>query len=101
VYTVLANYLQNAFEGGGGEIIVTLSKRAKQHSIEVADDGDGVAEDIQPLLFKKFATKKTGGMGVGLYYCKTIVESHGGRVGFKSRAPKGAQFWAQFPDEPE
>ncbi len=103
VYTVLINYLQNALEAvessGGQRITVALSKRGKQHYIEVGDDGAGVADDIQPSLFKKFATKKTGGMGVGLYYCKTIVESHGGRVGFKSGAPRGAKFWAEFPDE--
>jgi hypothetical protein len=103
VNTVLINYLQNALEAvessGGRQITVTLSKRGRHHHIEVADDGSGVAKDIQASLFKKFATKKTGGMGVGLYYCKTIVESHGGTVGFKAREPKGAIFWAEFADE--
>jgi signal transduction histidine kinase len=103
VYTVLINYLQNALEalevaGRAGTITVTLSKRSGQHSIAVDDNGDGVSKDIQATLFKRFATKKTGGMGVGLYYCKTIVESHGGRVGFSSEDGKGAQFWVQFPE---
>ena len=103
VYTVLINYLQNSLEAlesacRSGKITVTLAKKAGGHYIEVADDGDGVAEDVQKHVFKKFATKKTGGMGVGLYYCKTIVESHGGTVGFKSVAGKGARFWVQLPE---
>jgi signal transduction histidine kinase len=104
VYTVLINYLQNALEAvessnRPGRITVTVAKKSGQHYIEVSDNGDGVAKDIQTQLFKRFATKKTGGMGVGLYYCKTIVESHGGKVGFISEDGKGARFWAQFLDE--
>ncbi len=102
VNNVLINYLQNALESvessGGTKITVTLSKRRQQHRIEVTDDGAGVPEDIQSQLFNRFATKKTGGMGVGLYYCKTVVESHGGKVGFEPVVPTGARFWAEFPD---
>jgi signal transduction histidine kinase len=104
VYTVLINYLQNALEaleavGQAGKITVKLTKKNGQHLIEVQDNGGGVSPDIQSKLFKRFATKKTGGMGVGLYYCKTIVESHGGTVGFDSEEGNGARFWVRFPDE--
>ena len=104
VYTVLINYLQNALEaveasGRPGRITLTLTKTGGQHYITVEDNGEGVSKDIQSKLFKRFATKKTGGMGVGLYYCKTIVESHGGKVGFDSEDGKGARFRAEFPDE--
>jgi two-component system sensor kinase FixL len=103
VNTVLINYLQNALEaveaGEGHRITVSVARRDKRHYIEVADDGVGVAKDVQPELFNKFTTKKTGGMGVGLYYCKMIVEAHGGEVGFKSRVSGGAQFWVEFPDD--
>ena len=78
---------------------MTLTKTGGQHHITVEDNGEGVSKDIQSTLFKRFATKKTGGMGVGLYYCKTIVESHGGKVGFDSEDGKGARFRAEFPHE--
>lgn len=101
VLTVLANYLQNALEAtesaGGSRIAVNLTAQRGRHRVEVTDEGEGVPEDVQPHLFKRFATKKTGGTGVGLYYCKMVVESHGGAVGFTS-GPEGAQFWAEFPE---
>jgi signal transduction histidine kinase len=103
VYTVLINYLQNSLEAlesldRAGRIVVTLKKRTGEHYLEVADNGDGIAADVEPHVFKKFATKKTGGMGVGLYYCKTIVESHGGSVGFETKLGKGARFWVHLPE---
>lgn len=103
VSTVLINFLQNSLEAleaavRSGTIEVTLSRVPGGHHLEVADDGNGIAPDVEPHVFKKFATQKTGGMGVGLYYCKTIVESHGGKVGFDSRPGKGARFWMSLPE---
>lgn len=103
IYTVLINYLQNALESlesakRAGKISVSLRRRDGFHYLEVKDDGDGVADDVKGSVFKKFTTKKTGGMGVGLYYCKTIVESHGGTVGFLSDVGDGATFWMKLPE---
>lgn len=103
IHTVLINYIQNSLEAieashRAGRIVVTLTKKAGQHYLEVADDGDGIAPDVEAHIFRKFATKKTGGMGVGLYYCKSIVESHGGTVGFESTPGHGARFWVQLPE---
>jgi signal transduction histidine kinase len=103
IYTVLINYLQNSLESldtakRTGKIFVTLQMKDGKHYLEVKDDGGGVAEDVRSHVFKKFATKKTGGMGVGLYYCKMIVESHGGNVGFDSKPGKGATFWMSLPE---
>jgi signal transduction histidine kinase len=104
VYSVLVNYVQNsldsisASETDDGTIRVIVQKKRRNHYIEVADDGPGVAAEVAPKIFKRFATKKTGGMGVGLYYCKAIVESHGGTVGFHTGS-KGARFWMSLPEE--
>jgi signal transduction histidine kinase len=100
---VLFNYLQNALQaiessGRTGEVYVTLTKKSGQHYLEVADNGNGIAADVRSHIFKKFATGKTGGMGVGLYYCKSIVESHGGTVGFEAQAGERTRFWAQLPE---
>jgi signal transduction histidine kinase len=103
VLTVLINYLQNSLEAleaskRKGKVTVTLKRKTKGHYLEVSDNGDGIAANLKPQIFKKFATQKTGGMGVGLYYCKTIVESHGGEVGFESPPGSGARFWMLLPE---
>jgi signal transduction histidine kinase len=101
VSIVIMNFLRNSMESidtsGGSSITVRLTRQGALHHIDVEDDGGGVPDEVVPHLFKKFATKKTAGMGVGLYNCKMFVESHGGSIGFEPRRP-GAHFWIDLPD---
>lgn len=97
---VLLNLLTNSRESigdGGGAIGISLRKISNRHRIDVEDDGAGVPPDVVPHLFTKFATKKTGGMGVGLYFCKIVVEAHRGRIGHEPRK-RGAHFWLELPE---
>jgi two-component system, OmpR family, sensor histidine kinase VicK len=48
--------------------------------VTIKDTGEGIDDDIIPLLFTKFATKSQQGTGLGLYISKSIVEAHGGRI---------------------
>ncbi len=48
--------------------------------IKIKDTGIGIASEIMPGLFTKFATKSEKGTGLGLYISKSIVEAHGGRI---------------------
>jgi len=48
--------------------------------ISVCDNGSGLDEDVKKTLFKPFTTSKSGGMGLGLSICQTIVEAHGGTI---------------------
>lgn len=48
--------------------------------VSVADNGEGISQDLFPKLFTKFATKDDRGLGLGLYICKGIVEAHGGTI---------------------
>jgi signal transduction histidine kinase len=60
-------------EGGkidGKDVIIVIIK----------DTGTGIDQEIFSRLFKKFATKSFQGTGLGLFICKNIVESHGGRI---------------------
>lgn len=69
------------------------------HIFEVADNGVGIAEDVKPKIFQKFATQKTGGLGFGLTYCYTILERWGGKISFKSKLGAGSTFRAQIPEK--
>jgi signal transduction histidine kinase len=68
---------------------VTTEKVGGAAVVTVQDDGTGVDPDIFPLLFSKFATKSTGGTGLGLFICKRIIEAHGGTIIAKNRQMAG------------
>jgi len=85
IQQVLLNLTRNAIEAMATsprrEIVIatdTLAERMVE--ISVADTGPGLAEEVRARLFQPFVTTKTQGMGVGLSICRTIVESHGGRM---------------------
>ncbi len=95
---VLGNLLSNAikFSAPGGEIRVTLTKRA----LAVKDTGIGIAQDALPHIFDRFYQAETSrakdGFGLGLSLVKRIVDLHGWTIAAKSREGKGAEFTVTF-----
>ncbi len=69
-------------------------------AIRVADRGTGVDLDAAPRLFEPFFTTKKRGLGLGLSICRTIIERHGGRIGFNNRLDGGAEFTIHLPRAP-
>jgi len=83
---VVSNLLDNAMKfTREGRILVTTEARDGEAVVKVQDDGMGIDKDIFPLLFSKFATKSSGGTGLGLFICKTIIYAHGGTISAKNR----------------
>ncbi len=88
VAQVLTNLLSNAikFSPSGGRVIIEVQAGQGEVRVSVTDDGEGIAADDLPKLFRKFtqvdssATRKAGGTGLGLVICKGIVEQHGGKI---------------------
>jgi signal transduction histidine kinase len=68
-------------------------------TISIKDSGKGIDPEILPRLFSKYIFKKgTGGTGLGLYICKSIVETHGGRIWAENNEDrKGATFRFSLP----
>jgi len=66
--------------------------------VMVKDNGAGIDKQILPNLFTKFASKSFQGTGLGLYICKSIVDSHGGKIWAKNNENgKGATFSFSLP----
>jgi signal transduction histidine kinase len=99
---VIANIIGNALKYGRGRP-VTISVRREQTTaiFEVADEGVGIAEDDLVRIFDRFerveTTERAGGLGLGLYIAREIVEAHGGRIRVESRQQLGSRFTAEFP----
>ena len=107
---VLSNLLDNAikFTPAAGRITVRVSSSPASQGLhfEVTDTGEGIAEDMQPLVFEKFwqqeafMTRRSAGTGLGLTLCKRLVERMGGQIGFHSRPQHGSTFFFTLPCQP-
>jgi signal transduction histidine kinase len=83
VEQVVTNLLNNAERHSppGEPIRVDVRRKgADKVMIAVTDRGTGIPEAIRPHIFKRFARGQGGGLGLGLYICKELVEGHGGTI---------------------
>lgn len=65
--------------------------------VTVSDSGEGLSQANLDHVFDAFFTTKTDGMGMGLAICRTIIESHGGRIWAAQNQPHGAVFQFTLP----
>jgi two-component system, OmpR family, sensor histidine kinase VicK len=78
---VISNLLMNAVKfTKAGYITIKAEKKEDCVLVKIKDTGSGIAPEIIPRLFTKFATKSDEGTGLGLFISKAIVEAHGGRI---------------------
>jgi two-component system, OmpR family, sensor kinase len=81
---------------------VALAAEGDSAVLTVADDGPGIPEELQPVLFERFArgdgsrSRGTGSTGLGLAIVAAVVEAHGGRVSVESR-PGDTRFRVRLP----
>jgi len=98
---VLTNLVDNAIQHApGSPIRCRVQAEDDEVRVSVADEGPGVAEDVTPRLFTKFARGRSDsrtGTGLGLYVSKGLVEAHGGRIWFDPSTEVGAVVHAVFP----
>jgi two-component system sensor histidine kinase VicK len=78
---VISNLISNAVKfTTEGTITVIAERRDRNLVVRVKDTGTGIASDIMPRLFEKFVTASEGGMGLGLFISKSIIDAHGGKI---------------------
>jgi len=96
---VILNLFINAIEAmsgmddGSRELLISTEKA---HSdavlVMVRDSGPGFSPESAERLFESFYTTKSGGLGIGLSICHSIIEAHGGRLWATASLPRGAVF---------
>jgi len=69
--------------------------------VSVGDSGTGLDPENKERIFEPFFTTKSDGMGMGLMFCRSIVEAHGGRLWATDNVPQGAIFQFTMPDSDE
>ncbi len=101
---VILNLVTNAVEAMGGNPLgsraLNVSSKPNQPDeviIAVEDSGPGVDPKDLGRVFDAFFTTKSQGMGMGLSICRSIVESHGGRLWASGRRPHGSIFYLTLP----
>lgn len=103
---VFVNLLVNAikFTPTGGDITVTLTASTTQVQVQVSDTGQGIPPDKLPTIFERFQqadtsdTRRQGGMGLGLYIVRYIVEAHDGQIQADSPGEgQGSTFTVTLP----
>ncbi len=102
VELVLSNLVANALRHTprGGSVEVTAVEGDRMVRFEVKDTGSGIAPEYHERIFEKFFRvpgAPSGGVGLGLYLAREIVEAHGGRIGVESGPGLGSRFWFTVP----
>lgn len=107
-HQVLLNLLGNAlkFTPENGKIIISYFSDGKNLQVSISDNGVGISASDIPRLFRKFsrldnsyiAASSTGGTGLGLFICKSLIELMKGKVWVSSEGEnKGAAFFFTLP----
>ena len=102
IQQVLLNLIRNSVDAmiDSPERRLVISSEAVEGDmvqVNVADTGGGMAQEVMEKLFQPFISTKPHGMGVGLSICRTIVESHGGRIWTEPNRPRGTVFRFTLP----
>ena len=105
---VLGNLLENAvkYSPEGSEIFVSVERRASDVVTAVCDRGIGIPTDELAMVFERFhrgrqvSSTNYGGLGLGLYITRQIVERHGGSIWVESKEGAGTTFYFSLPSVP-
>jgi two-component system, LuxR family, sensor kinase FixL len=102
IQQVVINLMRNAIEAMKDtprrELVVRTTRNDGQlMTIEVADTGSGISDEVAGRLFQPFVTSKPGGMGIGLSISRRIIQSHGGDLTYRRNDAGGATFTFTLP----
>lgn len=101
---IVQNLVENAIKYTlKGDVVVDVTGDNDHIVISVADTGVGIPREDQAHLFQKFYrvdtsdTREIGGTGLGLYLCRRLTETIGGRIWVESEYKRGSTFYVELP----
>jgi|GEM_PF-2118429 len=99
---IVTNLLDNAIKYGGGQPVkVDLEEHQSEAVLKVSDQGIGIEPELQEKIFERFeravSDRNYGGLGLGLYITKTVVNAMGGTIAVESLPGRGATFTVVLP----
>ena len=105
IVQVIINIVDNAikYTPKGSEITISTQKKDKMLSVSIADNGNGITDNIKDKVFDMFYTgankiaDSRRSLGLGLALCKTIISAHGGEITVSDNTPHGAVFTFTLP----
>ncbi|MEO8194003.1 MAG: ATP-binding protein [Gemmatimonadales bacterium] len=105
---VFSNLIQNAVSHSSSPVTLVMSARKAGDSVlfTVSDNGPGIPPEYHEVIFRKFGQVGTGtsprvrSSGLGLTFCKLVVDLHGGMIWVRSREGEGSTFHVQLPIKP-
>jgi len=102
IFQILANLIENAVRHGAGTVTTMVESAridgAPGVAVAVRDQGQGIAPELAPRVFRQFwRVKRRGGAGLGLYIVKGLVEAHGGTIAVHQAPGGGAEFRFTMP----
>ncbi len=104
IQEILTNLIENGIKyTKEGMVTVDVSGSIDKVTLSIADSGIGINREDIPHLFQKFYridntdTREIGGTGLGLYLCRRLAESMGGRIWVESEQGKGSIFYVELP----
>jgi signal transduction histidine kinase len=94
------------FTQNGGQVRVRLNQNGLQATIQVIDNGEGIAKEFLPHVFDRFRQEdsengRRGGLGLGLAIARELIHAHDGTVAVDSQGKgKGSTFTVKLPALP-
>ncbi|MBT8141534.1 MAG: PAS domain S-box protein [Gammaproteobacteria bacterium] len=104
IQQVALNLLRNGMQSmeavnrkHGSRITMSVEIEKDSARISIIDSGTGVSSEIESILFKPFSSSKQNSLGIGLSLCRSIINAHGGKLGYTNNIQGGATFYFTLP----
>lgn len=99
IFNLLNNARQSTLAAGRRRVAITIAVDSLWISVRIRDDGTGIDETDAEHLFDPFFTRNSSAAnwGIGLTYCRSIVDAHGGAIEIGNVSPHGAQVELSIP----